>query len=38
MTESTPSSDISPSSSPSGHYATPAEVLDFWLGDGVEKE
>jgi uncharacterized protein (DUF924 family) len=34
MTESTPSSNTSASS----HHATPAEVLDFWLGDGVNKE
>lgn len=34
MTEPTPSSNTSPSS----HHATPAEVLDFWLGDGVSKE
>ena len=38
MTEPTPSSDIPSSAPPSGHYATPAEVLDFWLGDGVSKE
>lgn len=23
---------------PARHHATPAEVLDFWLGDGVEKD
>jgi uncharacterized protein (DUF924 family) len=34
MTEPTPTSNASPSR----HHATPAEVLDFWLGDGVEKE
>jgi len=34
MTELTPT----PNASPSGHHATPAEVLDFWLGDGVSKE
>jgi uncharacterized protein (DUF924 family) len=28
----------SPHTSPSSHHATPAEVLDFWLGDGVRKE
>ncbi|WP_431097311.1 DUF924 family protein [Polaromonas aquatica] len=26
------------SASPSRQHAAPAEVLDFWLGDGVEKE
>ena len=34
MTEPTPSSNTSAAS----HHATPAEVLDFWLGDGVSKE
>lgn len=34
MTEPTPSS----SASAPRHHATPAEVLDFWLGDGVSKE
>lgn len=34
MTELSPS----PNTSPSSHHATPAEVLDFWLGDGVSKE
>lgn len=34
MTEPTPSRNASSSH----HHATPAEVLDFWLGDGVSKE
>jgi uncharacterized protein (DUF924 family) len=34
MTEPIPS----PNTTPSRHHAAPAEVLDFWLGDGVEKE
>ncbi|MCZ8255789.1 MAG: DUF924 domain-containing protein [Polaromonas sp.] len=34
MTEPIPS----PHTSPLRHHATPAEVLDFWLGDGVRQE
>jgi uncharacterized protein (DUF924 family) len=34
MTEPT----SAPNASPSRQHAAPAEVLDFWLGDGVEKE
>jgi uncharacterized protein (DUF924 family) len=28
----------SPRTSPASRHATPAEVLDFWLGDGVQKD
>lgn len=37
MTEPTPSPSAPSGASPSRHHATPADVLDFWLGDGVQK-